>query len=658
MKTLKILFLLFSVVLLLNSCEEDGDYIQVSGLESSELQVSESDVVLTTENSTASVLALTWDQSTLSSSNAAVDLPSSIPYVLIEVSATNTFDSFEEIIPTGTLYSFTGAALNTLGKNLGFSGGVSSPMYFRLNIAYAVNTDPFYSNVASVNVTCYTIDMSLGYILNADKEDTGFKLYSPNSDGEYSGFTGNGSWFNWYLQEGDGTVWGNVGADGNEFKLSNDAGTFWNFWYPGQNGCYYTTLSTNDKVWTATFIPTLTLSGDVDTTMTFDKANVKWYVSLTTTSANSKIKVSSTDALLYNASTGTDNASAIAKTLGFIANSDSTLSIDWNSASATDITIPEAGDYTLTFYLANPGHWTYELSSGSVVIVEKLTSKLYLPGVDDGISGSWTFDNYLSLINEDDSTFGGVIQVNSLWGYQMALELDNWDDYYAMGATEGTLAFKSSTNITAPTAGLYLIEADLKNLSYSHTEVTGLGYSGINDDWSSITPMDEAAVTGVYTSTITLSSVSEWGFQFLLNNDWNANFGGAEGVLKYKGANLIVDASLATGSYDIVANVLDTSYVFLGNEVYIVGLNDVWDFTSVVLSKTSMGVYSGTATINTASPWGIQIHLDQSWNRYFGGSFSSMKYLGDNITDDQSLASGTYNVTVDFINNTCSFVVQ
>jgi hypothetical protein len=32
-----------------------------------------------------------------------------------------------------------------------------------------------------------------------------------------------------------------------------------------------------------------------------------------------------------------------------------------------------------------------------------------------------------------------------------------------------------------------------------------------------------------------------------------------------------------------------------------------------------------------------------------------MKYLGANITDDQSLAAGTYNVTVDFINNTCTF---
>jgi hypothetical protein len=92
--------------------------------------------------------------------------------------------------------------------------------------------------------------------------------------------------------------------------------------------------------------------------------------------------------------------------------------------------------------------------------------------------------------------------------------------------------------------------------------------------------------------------------------------------------------------------------------VYIGGLNDVWDFTSAVLTKSSTGVYSGTVTITKASTYGIKIYVDTSWNRYFGGSFNSLSYLGANITNDQSLAAGTYNVTIDFINNKCSFVVK
>ena len=82
-----------------------------------------------------------------------------------------------------------------------------------------------------------------------------------------------------------------------------------------------------------------------------------------------------------------------------------------------------------------------------------------------------------------------------------------------------------------------------------------------------------------------------------------------------------------------------------------------WDFESVVLTKQSTGVYNGTATVTNGAPWGIAIHIDQSWNRYFGGSVDSISYLGDNI-DMGTLANGTYEITVDFINNTCSFQAQ
>ena len=92
--------------------------------------------------------------------------------------------------------------------------------------------------------------------------------------------------------------------------------------------------------------------------------------------------------------------------------------------------------------------------------------------------------------------------------------------------------------------------------------------------------------------------------------------------------------------------------------MYIGGLNDVWDFTSVVLTKFSTGVYTGTAITTTPSTYGMKIYLDQSWNRYYGGYFSALSYLGSNITNDQSLAAGTYTVTVDFIHWNCSFSVK
>ncbi len=349
--------------------------------------------------------------------------------------------------------------------------------------------------------------------------------------------------------------------------------------------------------------------------MTFDRTAVKWYVSFTTTAANATIKVTRDDAKLYNIFTGTADASAITRSPGFIAHSDSTLTIDWNSASAGNITIPEAGDYTMTFFLSDPKGWTFRVKEGITVIEEPISEFLFLPGIDDGISGSWTFDNYLWLVSEDDSTFAGVVNINSLWGYQMTLTSGDWDNIYTMGSAEGTLAFKGSANIPAPTPGLYLVQADLQNLTYSHTAVTSLSHAGLNANWT-MAPMDATVVPGVLTSSVTISSISPWGCKLYLNGGWDPWYGGADGMLQYNGPGIVDDAAIGLGTYDLVANLCDATYVFLGSEVYITGFNDVWDFTSVVLTKSSTGVYSGTAVITSGAPWGIQIHIDQSWNRY------------------------------------------
>ncbi|HET6556416.1 MAG TPA: DUF5114 domain-containing protein [Prolixibacteraceae bacterium] len=655
MKT-KIIALTIGCLALFTACEKDGEMIRVSGLESPEFMASETSVVLTKESSTSSVLAFSWSESALNISDASMTLPGSIPQEILEVSSTNSFDSIVPLVPQSRTYAFTGAALNTLGKNLGFKAGQSAPLYFRIKSSLGVNTRAFYSDVLTVEITPYSIDMSIGFILNTDKTDTGFKLYSPNSNGQYAGFTGATAWYNWFLLEGDGTTWGNLGVDGNEFVLSNEA-TQWNFWYPGLGGSYYTTVNTTTKEWTATYIPSLTISGAVEAEMTFDRQAVKWFVSFTTTTDNATVKVKGLNAKLYNKETGTADAAAIIQSIGFIPRADSTLTFDWNSESAGDITIAKAGDYTLTLHLANPVKWTYQVKAGKTVVVEPLSPYLYLPGIDDGLSGSWTFDNALNRISEDDSTYAGTVLVNSLWGYQMGLTPDDWENVYKMGSTPGTLAFKGQSNITAPAAGLYLIEADLKNLTYSHTAVTSLSQAGLNDNWT-MAAMTETEVPGVYASSVTINTVSPWGSKLYLNNSWDHFYGGANGVLTYKGGGITDDATIGTGTFDLIADLRNSTYVYLGNEVYIGGINDVWDFTSIVLTKASTGVYTGTATISKTSTYGIKVYLDKSWNRFYGGSLEEMKYLGENITGDQSLAPGTYTVTVDFIHNKCSFVVR
>ncbi|HEX3009245.1 MAG TPA: SusE domain-containing protein [Bacteroidales bacterium] len=182
MKT-KIISIILFCAALITACDKDGDLFKVFGIGSSDLMVSETSVVLTKETSASTVLAVSWDNSELSVSDTSVGIPGSVPRAVIEASATSDFTKIESIIPQSNPYTFAGAVLNTLGKNLGLTPGVSAPIYFRIRTSLGVNTQPYYSDVVSVNVTCYTIDMSIAFILDSKKVDTGFKLYSPQSKG-------------------------------------------------------------------------------------------------------------------------------------------------------------------------------------------------------------------------------------------------------------------------------------------------------------------------------------------------------------------------------------------------------------------------------------------------------------------------------------------
>jgi hypothetical protein len=94
----------------------------------------------------------------------------------------------------------------------------------------------------------------------------------------------------------------------------------------------------------------------------------------------------------------------------------------------------------------------------------------------------------------------------------------------------------------------------------------------------------------------------------------------------------------------------------LGNEIWVVGLDDKWEFDMPLTATGTAGEYSGEITFVGASPWGFQIQLDSSWNHYFGGSDGNLYYKGSNITDDAGLTPGTYTLTVNLIDGTYSIV--
>ena len=221
MKNIKrILITLFSVAAF-TACEKDGDLVTLSGLESSELMATKTNVVLTQETSSDQILSLAWRTSTLTVSNPDMSAPNILETTL-QASASKDFsETVAESVESSLSHTYTGAELNTVVKNVGATPGIAKVIYFRLKASVGDNIEPTYSNVIKVIVTAYEIDMSIGFILDSDKDTTGVTLYSADSDGKYIGFMGATAWYNYFLKEGDGTIWGNDGVSGTAFVLSS-----------------------------------------------------------------------------------------------------------------------------------------------------------------------------------------------------------------------------------------------------------------------------------------------------------------------------------------------------------------------------------------------------------------------------------------------------
>lgn len=570
MKTFKNIFLLAALAFVAGACDKDGDFLTVSGTQDVTLSGNDADIVLSYEQVDDLALTIYWsDNGEISLSNPLVAAPENATVNTVQFSPTEDFATVsEQEADEGEYYmQFTHFELNAILNGLGYEAGVKAPLYIRVEARLGENIDPTYSNVLEVNVTPYVIDMTVGYLLDSEKNDSGFTLYSANSDGVYTGFVGCASWWNFYMREGDGTVWGNDGEVGTAFLISS-ASTQWNMWYPGVTGCYYTIIDTEALEWSALLISSLNVSGDVSGSMAYTRSTNSWTLTYTASSAGTINVTISGSGEQYDINTG-DSASNPA-TFGFSQNGDA---VEFGSSAGTiSVDVPSAGEVTLTLNLSDPSHYTCTVESGSgseEAEDDTFGDLLYLSGVDDLISGSWTFDNYLRRYNDDSNLYGGACNVNSEWGYRLYPEANDWTNCYLFDsgdAMSGTLKANdgSESNIPAPDPGLYLFDVSMSALTYHLTAVSSVACAGLNsgaDDSWVFEYMTASSEAGVYTLTTEITQASAWGFQIIINEDWNTYFGGAGGNLYLYGSNITDDASLdVPGTYTITVDLCTGTY--------------------------------------------------------------------------------------------------
>lgn len=403
-KIFRNLMMLLCALTALVSCDESGDKIYLDGFEASSLMASASDVVLSVDKSKDVVLSLAWQNSTLLSSDETKPAGNGVLKTYLQASASENFASVKEYTVTDLSKAFTGADLNAAAKDLGLSPDVSSPLYFRIKSQMGSNLDAAYSNVCQVKVTPYLIDMSYINILDKGKDQVLTYLYSPNSDGVYSGYMNVSSWLNCWAMENDGTFWGNIQTGDKPYAVLDNAQSACNIWFPEPAGIYYTVLDTKseEKLFHATLIQSMKVNGEE---MKYDGPNYAWVKVIETTADNTPISIVA-DGAEYNKSTG-DKGTSIVKTLNYtLADGKMT-----DSENAGSVNIPTAGTYTVTVKVGEHSQLEYTIVSGDQTTPEPEAS------------------NTLCMFSKDGNTLLAVMNKVSDGVYTCKYKPSSWEKF-------------------------------------------------------------------------------------------------------------------------------------------------------------------------------------------------------------------------------------
>ena len=511
-----------AAILGLASCAKEGEIITTEGAKAVELSGS-GDVVLTKDNAQALALTLNWtDNSALSTSDERVQTPLATVVNTLEFASAESFEDFVEVATDAgtTSMQFTVEQLNSVAGRAGLPAEVKSPLHIRVRSVLSNNTEALYSNVYSIFVTTYGIEMTFANILDSGKNETGAQLYSKDSDGIYSGFVGAGSWQNWWLQEANGVIWGNLGVDGKAFFISTAADS-WNMWYPGVAGCYYTVVDTKEQKWSALTIPALNVTGDISGAMVYDRASNRWALPCTVSSSTLTVQISGTGKQ-YNTTTGTDDAAAVSTPVAFGMENGAIVF----GSTASDITLSTTvtGTATLILDLSDPSRVKYEFSTEEVV-PQQTPKQLYILGNDD----KWDYTQYLTLYDETNVCYAALVNFDCSYGYYFSKEKEDWIKINQDPSTDEKKLIVGGNDIAAPGKGLYVTVASMGWMSYwyelSGAAVTTVQIAGLNDKWDLVDMTQDSTNPCVFTVDVEAAAANPWGVKIILNADWDSFFG-------------------------------------------------------------------------------------------------------------------------------------
>ncbi|MEO0731984.1 MAG: SusE domain-containing protein [Bacteroidota bacterium] len=160
---------------------------------------------------------------------------------------------------------------------------------------------------------------------------------------------------------------------------------------------------------------------------------------------------------------------------------------------------------------------------------------------------------------EDNGAYEGFVYFGEDNTEFKMTDAPNWDNgiYGTDGGSDAALASPGDNIVLPGLAGLYQVQADVNDLTYSLVATNwGLIGDATPGGWDADTDMVYDAATGLLTLTVELTAGA---IKFRANDDWGINLGdtGADGKLEYNGDDIAVAEA---GNYTVTLDLTGAIY--------------------------------------------------------------------------------------------------
>ncbi len=285
------------------------------------------------------------------------------------------------------------------------------------------------------------------------------------------------------------------------------------------------------------------------------------------------------------------------------------------------------------------------------IISETQQITLVLPEISGAEISEWGIvgSGYNDWGATPDAPFYTTSEANVFVAYVTLLDgeikfrKDNdWTVNFGDSGADGTLE-EGGDNIIS-TAGTYKISLNFNDNTYTIEEFSlGIVGSGFND-WGA-TP--DAQFHYDYTTDTFKTGVRllDGEIKFRLNNAWDTNYGGVDGVLEINGDNIVSSA----GFYEVIVDLNNNTYSIEPADVWGIvgsGYNDWGNSPDFYFTQVNPGIY--VANNVTLLDGEIKFRLNEAWDDNYGdtGADGILDAGGDNIIS----SAGTYRIELDFTN--------